>query len=248
MDSDSNLRYEYLILQDGTLPLAPNGSRNRRVDHRCTATLIWPEGERPHAGNTLLIDPCFTRRGVQQAQSRLGEIGLSLADAGTVFVTHQHGDHLPRLPLGLEFPPVARFGIDTPPFEGLNLISLRGHASDLKAITFRTSDNRCIWVVGDAILNQSWLEAWMYYWPNSYKPPEITRTWCSVAQIIAGADVIIPGHGAPITVTPALIKRLLAALPNAPHIDLAPRVAGQLKTRLAHLSAYVENSPNPPTE
>lgn len=36
------MRYQYRILQTGSLPLRPDSCRDH-VEHRCTSALVWPE-------------------------------------------------------------------------------------------------------------------------------------------------------------------------------------------------------------
>lgn len=220
-NSDKNQRYQYCVLQTGDLPLQPDGTRRPQAEHRCTVTLVWPHNQTPDFGNTLVVDPCFTMRGFEEAQTCLSNLHCPLAEIGRVFVTHQHGDHVPRVPFDIERPRFTRFNAPHPgdPLAGLAATPLTGHTPDLRGLIFTLADGKKVWVVGDAILNRAWLEAWGYYWPNRYTPPEIIQTWRSVAQIIAGADWIIPGHGDPIAVTPALVSRLRADFPSAPHSD-----------------------------
>lgn len=235
---DLNQRYQYCILQAGDLPLAPNGARRNPAEHRCTVTLVWPHNQAPVFSNTLVIDPCFTMRGFEEAQARLGELHCSLAGIGRVFVTHLHGDHIPRVPFDIEKPCFTHFQPPPPGdlLAGLATTPLTGHALDLRGLIFTLSNGRKVWVVGDAILNQSWLEAWGYYWPNRYTPPQIIQTWRSVAHIIAGADWIIPGHGEPVAVTAALVSRLLDNFASACYSAECPDVPSILADRLARES------------
>lgn len=59
--------YQWLILQDGRLPLDADGRRTRR-EHVCTATLIWPASSKPIRANSVLVDPCFSPAGRQDAE------------------------------------------------------------------------------------------------------------------------------------------------------------------------------------
>lgn len=235
---DSNRCYQYCILQAGDLPLLPDGTRRKQTEHRCTVTLVWPHNQAPVFGNTLVIDPCFTMRGFEEAQTRLSELSCPLAQIGRVFVTHLHGDHIPRVPFDIERPRFTRFNAPKTddPLAGLATTPLTGHAPDLHGLVFTLADGQKVWVVGDAILNRDWLTAWGYYWPNRYTPPEIAQTWRSVARIIAGADWIIPGHGEPFAVTPALVSHLLDDFPSAPHSDECADVIQILANRPARES------------
>jgi glyoxylase-like metal-dependent hydrolase (beta-lactamase superfamily II) len=91
-------RYNYTILQEGTLPLRPDGVNAYGVEHRCTAALIWTADEKPTARNTIVTDPCFTSSGFTDAEIRLKQLGLTIADIAYYFVTHQHWDHMPDVP------------------------------------------------------------------------------------------------------------------------------------------------------
>ncbi len=96
--SKSHQRYNYLFLQRGTLPLAPNKTYNSSCEHRCSSVLLWPENTRPVRHNTLLTDPCFTIKGFAYAKQQLKKIHLQFHQIGTFFVTHRHFDHIPSFP------------------------------------------------------------------------------------------------------------------------------------------------------
>jgi glyoxylase-like metal-dependent hydrolase (beta-lactamase superfamily II) len=113
-------------------------------------------------------------------------------------------------------------------------VPLAGHAYDLTALRIPTADGE-VWIVADAILNRDWLTAWMFYWPNAYDRFEIAETWRSVAQILATADVIIPGHGPPIHVDAGLVEELVEGFPRAKFADDCPEVADRLQERLGRL-------------
>ncbi len=49
---------------------------------------------------------------------------------------------------------------------------------------------------------------------------------------ILQADTIVPGHGAPFSVTPDLIRRLLASFGDAPFHERCPDVRELLRKRL----------------
>jgi glyoxylase-like metal-dependent hydrolase (beta-lactamase superfamily II) len=230
-----SMDYEFCILQDGSLPLAPRGGPSRPpVEHRCTATLVWPAGVTPQADNCVIVDPSFTPAGLQEAQARLAALGLDRHCLRTMHVTHPHGDHQPGWQV--EWPgALAPF---TPgrcaALDGLRLVPLPGHHARLQALVFPTATGPA-WAAGDAVLDAEWLTAWGYYWPNRYDEAQVADTWRSVATIVAGAAVIIPGHGAPITVDRALVRLLLRGFPDAEEHDACPEVAVLLQRRLGEL-------------
>jgi glyoxylase-like metal-dependent hydrolase (beta-lactamase superfamily II) len=115
-----------------------------------------------------------------------------------------------------------------------------GHAPDLHALVFCSISGESVWVVGDAILDLTWLIAWKYYWPNLYNSHEIIQTWESVARILSRAEVVIPGHGGFITITATLIEELLATFPRAEYAEKCRDVESLLGERLHQLRA--ENS------
>jgi glyoxylase-like metal-dependent hydrolase (beta-lactamase superfamily II) len=223
--------YNYCILQEGTLPLRPNGKSIYGVEHRCTTALIWPQDERPSTRNTLVTDPCFTNAGFTDAAIQLKQLGLTIADIGYYFVTHEHGDHLPDVPPRPPFPEWLNWDDVDVDFPDLDSIPCPGHDPFLQALVFRSSRDETVWIVGDAVLNLEWLERWQYYWPNGYTDSEVVEHWRSVAKILA-ADVIIPGHGAPIYVTRALLGHLRATFPLAEYAAQCPDVLGAIKARL----------------
>lgn len=229
-------RFNWLVVQDGALPLRPDKRLDTLADHRCTSVLIWPEGEPPSVRNTLLVDPCFSDAGYDQALDRLETVGIGFDDVGHIFVTHLHSDHMLHLPWDVPSP---RFRSFRPgrvaAFDGITAVNCPGHHPLLLALVFTLPDGRAMWVVSDAVLDEDWLRAWGYYWPNGYAPDDVVETWRSVGTILARADVIVPGHGLPITVTPGLLRDLLATFPHAPYADRCPDVADILRLRLAQL-------------
>ena len=233
---DSQMGYDYLLLQNGTLPLSPDGSFDAAVEHKCTAVLLWPENEPPTRDNTIAVDPCFTAQGFDYATAQLERYRLSFRDIGWVFVTHYHRDHLPNVAQFTGYIKFRRFRPDAHPgFAGLTLVPQPGHAPDLRALVFVSPTAQKVYLVGDAILNSNWLKAWGYYWPNGYTEADIAQTWASVAAICAAADLIIPGHGQPIPVTAALVQELLTTFAQAKHANACPHVEPLLRTRLAEL-------------
>lgn len=229
-------RYQWIILQGGALALRPDGRCTLGAVHACTSILVWPEGEQPSTTNALLTDPSYTIEGQKHTARLLAELGLRFTDVRWIFVTHRHWDHMPHLPESPHLPGLIPFlPGDAGPFSGLSTVHCPGHDPDLFALVFRSSHDEDVWVVGDAILDEEWLMAWGYYWPNRYTRDEIVETWRSVAKIVAGADVIVPGHGPPIRVTPSLVEALLEGFPGAEYAKRCPEVGGMLRDRLQTL-------------
>lgn len=227
--------YAYRVVQDGTLPLTVDGQVVPCVEHACTSVVVWPLGTRPERRTTLVIDPCFTARGLGQARARMAESGSSLHDVGYFFVTHPHGDHSvyaagDMLPPGWK--PFTAQACEA--FPEVRVTRCPGHHPRLNALSF-PAEHGSVWVVGDAILDYQWLLGWGYYWPNGYTPEEVRRTWGSVARILSQADVVVPGHGAPIAVTPQLLGELLANWPEAEESAACPDVEATLRSRLESL-------------
>jgi glyoxylase-like metal-dependent hydrolase (beta-lactamase superfamily II) len=228
--------YRYVLLQQGTIPLAPDGTVDRSLEHRCTSVLIWPEDEQPSLGNTILTDPCFTSTGFEYASAQLQQWNLSFADIGRIFVTHRHRDHMPNLSYFLGRTKFKNFrGGTRKTLSSLLTVPYPGHAPDLRALVFRSDLHPKVAIVGDAILDLAWLKAWGYYWPNGYSLEEVAQTWESVAQIVLAADFIIPGHGQPITVTASLVKDLLSTFPSAEYAGACQEVEPTLSRRLEQL-------------
>ena len=225
----SNL-YTWRILQSGELPLNPDGSENPLAEHRCTVALVWPHGADPTPDNTVMVDPCFTAAGYDHALGVLDDLDITLRDVGRYLITHLHGDHMLHLPSGLTG---TRLRALRPPVDkGLSLEHCPGHHEMLLALAFKDQDGRAVWIAGDAILNEDWLRAWAYYWPNGYGMCEIVDTWRSVAKILAEADVVIPGHGPAFAVTPELLQHLSETFPSARYSGQCPDVGERLRVRL----------------
>ena len=225
--------YQYRILQRGMLPLSPEGAMDLSKEHRCTALAIWPAGERPLPNRTIFTDPSFTSAGKKEAQEHAARIGLTIEMMRMIFVTHRHRDHLPS---ELERSTAHIFQKHVPvAFSDMQVELCPGHAPDLHALIFQTAQHKSVWVVGDAVLNREWLLAWGYFWPNKYGRDEIVETWRSIAKILAHADIVIPGHGDEIQLTPELLNHLLTTFPNAPYAAMLPEVATTLRERLQRL-------------
>jgi hypothetical protein len=84
------MRYEWTVLQNGSLPLRANGVSVPFMEHQCASVLIWPEGQRPSQENSVATGPCFTADGLRYAKRVLDGIGVSFADAVWAFVSHGH--------------------------------------------------------------------------------------------------------------------------------------------------------------
>ncbi len=226
-------RYQYRMLQTGTLPLSPGGAIDLSKEHRCTSVAIWPAAEPPLPAQTIFTDPNFTLAGKKEAQKHAAHIGLALDTMRVIFVTHRHRDHLPP---DLKRETMHVFQKHVPAeFPGIAVEPCPGHAPDLHALIFRTTQHKTVWVVGDAVLNQEWLLAWGYFWPNRYTPAEIAETWRSVAKILANADIVIPGHGDEILITLDLLSNVLTGFLAAPYAVMAPDVAPMLRQRVQEL-------------
>lgn len=222
--------YNWRILQGGELPLNPDGSDNPQAEHRCTVALVWPSDEPPTSDNTVMVDPCFTAAGYDDALGVLNNLDITLRDVGRYLVTHLHGDHMLHLPSGLTG---TRLRALRPPVDtGLALEHCPGHHEMLLALAFKDADEHSVWVAGDAILNEDWLRAWAYYWPNGYAMSDIVDTWRSVAKIMASADVVIPGHGPAFPVTADLLQHLIDTFPSARYGGQCPDVGERLRVRL----------------
>ncbi len=226
-------RYQYLVLQSGSLPLQPDGEKDYSQEHRCDSVLIWPEHQAPSPENAILTDPCFTWKGFEHAEALLKRIKITIEDLKYIFVTHRHGDHMPNFPYKKKF-------LDFQEEDGhilsdVDTISCPGHAPELRCLRFLSFSEQMVWIVGDAILNERWLKAWGYYWPNLYSQRDIIQSWRSVALILEQADVIIPGHGGQIVVTPDLLQLAIANFPSAEYADKCPEVKTILTRRLKKL-------------
>lgn len=229
-------RYQYTILQEGTLPLRSDGVSIYGIEHRCTAALIFPADEKPTARNTLVTDPCFTPSGFTDATIQLKQLQLTTANIGYFFVTHLHWDHLPDVPPRPPLPQWVNWEDADVDFPGLDNVPCPGHDPLLEALVFRSTRDEIVWVVGDAVLNLEWLQNWKYFWPNGYSKEEIIETWRTVAKILS-ADIIIPGHGAPIRVTRTLLESLRATFPMAEYAPECLDVRHALTRRLNQLEA-----------
>ena len=238
------MTYQYLILQDGSLPLKPDGRRTSE-DHACTSTLVWPSDTSPTPENSIVVDPCFSPASWDGTERRLEELDIGLSDIGYYCVTHQHYDHALNLPgrRSLEQTPAAASVLDWTLFTqddlrlfpGMRLVDCPGHAPELQSLCCDTAEGET-WIVGDAILDRDWLVRWMFYWPNGYDGTEIVETWRSVGKILETASVVIPGHGSPIVVDAELLQALLDGWPQAYRARECPDVSRCLMNRLERMA------------
>jgi glyoxylase-like metal-dependent hydrolase (beta-lactamase superfamily II) len=225
-----------MVVQRGTLPLRPNGTRVPFVEHRCTSVLLWPEGEGSSLSSKVLTDPCFTKESLRAAERLLHEKGIALSDIDRTFVTHPHRDHQINLPYDVPgWSAIPYQPGDSSALTGISVISCPGHSSEGQALVFTSATEAITWIVGDAVLNMEWLMAWNFYWPNCYSAAHIVQTWRTLAGIIAEADVIVPGHGRPIAVSANLVQHLIDSFPRAAHADSCGDVAERLRRRLVDL-------------
>jgi glyoxylase-like metal-dependent hydrolase (beta-lactamase superfamily II) len=228
--------YDYVIVQPGSLPLNPEGEYDRAIEHRCTATLIWPAGATPGDHHSVLTDPCFTPAGYHDATRRFKALNASFHEVGWIFVTHPHRDHCSNIANFLGQPVGKPFRRDAhAALEGLVCLALPGHTPTQKGVLFRSTAQQMVCITGDAILNEAWLRAWKYYWPNFYQDADILQTWQSLALILSQADVIIPGHGDPFTVTAELLDHLTQTFDQAEQAAHCPDVLARLQARIERL-------------
>ena len=136
--------YQWLILQDGGLPLRADGDV-AMDEHVCTATLVWPEDVSPSPNNSVVVDPSFSQTGLKSACNRLQQIGASWDDTGAFFETHSHGDHRLRIPGG--WPLVNRrlrkakqwssLSEVTTRLPGVDIVACPGHSGNRKSDGYR---------------------------------------------------------------------------------------------------------------
>lgn len=228
------MRYQFTLLQFGQLPLRPGKRIDRTQEHRCTSALIWPVDAAPTPETAIVTDPCYTLVGCAAARKQADAAGIELNEVRWLFQTHSHLDHAPLFPSG-GFPMLEDVAPDDKPIlPDLEIWPCPGHAPDLRALVFRDAANRVVCVVGDAVLDREWLEAWGFYWPNMYLPIEVVETWRSLARLLE-ADLIIPGHGPAIEVTADLLGLLIERFPQAEYHDRCPEVLEALVTRRERL-------------
>jgi glyoxylase-like metal-dependent hydrolase (beta-lactamase superfamily II) len=216
--------FDWAILQEGRLKIDLTGKRRSEGGY-CTVTAVWPTGEAPSAENTFLVDPCFFQaRLYRQAVEEAQQHRIDLPALHRVFITHEHHDHVPYVPGG---EPARFVSADITLVQrqpGLAIVGMPGHSRDLRVLIFRSPPHGEVWIVGDAVLEEDWLAAWAYYWPNGYSAAEIVQTWHSIMLILASADLIIPGHGPAIRITPDLLDAMVRSFPKAEYAHACPEV------------------------
>lgn len=244
IDVEFPMLYQWILLQNGSLPLKPD-QQFTSEPHVCSATLVWPVDTAPAETNSLVVDPCFSTSGLTFAVRQLSALGASLEDIGFFFETHGHGDHVlnirPRSSAASSHWSTRQWRRwtvsaqqDLDATRGIQPISCPGHADDLQALRFATREGET-WIVGDAILDLQWLRLWQYYWPNMYGRDDVLQTWRTVAEILAHANVVIPGHGPPFAVDAALLEELVGGFTHAEHHEHCADVVDRLRHRLAAL-------------
>lgn len=165
----------------------------------CTSTLITGKGFR------LLVDPSFGDK--ERMMTELDRrTGMKLSDIDTVFLTHEHGDHLAGLKhfseaKWLAAPEVAsiinssgRYSkqVEAAPvrlFGSIDVIYTPGHTLNHHSLRF-DCDGLSVVVAGDAVMTRDfWAERRGYF--NSADFDTAART---IDQLATIADIIIPGH------------------------------------------------------
>lgn len=186
-----------------------NLSRNRywgEADNKavrevlCTCTLIRGEGY------ALLVDPSVPDAGIMTKELNR-RTGLTLDDITTIFVTHEHGDHVagiahfPKVPWYAsaavaevlnQSPKFAAKKMEAAPrtfFDAIDVIPTPGHTRGHHSLRF-DCDGRSIAVVGDAVATLDfWRERRSFY--NAVDPEQGAKTMDYLASI---ATIIVPGH------------------------------------------------------
>ena len=227
------MHYRWDILQTGEISLHPDGSRDESKKHACTSTIIWREDKPCIPLYAIITDPCFIGKQSQHVENRLNRMGFRLPDIGKYFITHSHWDHQPRMHHHSQR--LTGTPINITDRKGLKFVPCPGHHVGQNALVFTDANDKKVWIVGDAVINEEWLRAWGYFWPNQYDKQEINQHWRDIATIIAKAEIIIPGHGSPITVTWNLVEDMIESFPTAEFAANCPEVLDELKTRLAEL-------------
>jgi glyoxylase-like metal-dependent hydrolase (beta-lactamase superfamily II) len=165
----------------------------------CTCTVI--SGEKFH----LLVDPSL-----EEAKAMATELdrrtGLSVDEIDTVFLTHQHGDHL----YGLKHFTKARWFAGTEVAAAINksgkyekqvepagkllsgeidVIPMFGHTADSFGLRFDHHGYSVV-IAGDAVATKDyWDDRQMYY--NVIDMKESEKTFDMIRSV---ADIIVPGH------------------------------------------------------
>ncbi len=165
----------------------------------CTCTVIQGDGFR------LLIDPSLSSA-EEMARELDRRTGLKLRDIDSVFITHEHGDHVTGLPhfehaKWLAGPETAailnrskKFPKTIEPatgrlFDAIDILPTPGHTASLCSLRF-DCEGLSVAVTGDAVATQDfWRERRGYY-----NCVDFQLSAKSMAQIASVADIIVPGH------------------------------------------------------
>ena len=195
-------------VQRWTIVTIGNLSRNRYWgepddkplrDAICTCALISGEGIE------LLVDPSLPAK-ADMAKELDRRTGLKPDDITTVFVTHEHADHV----AGVEhFPkavwyaaaPVAQILNRNPKFTrkfepapgnlfgSVDVVPTPGHTQEHHSLRF-DCEGRSIVIAGDSVATRDfWRERRSYY--NAVDPALGARTMDKLARL---ASIIVPGH------------------------------------------------------
>jgi glyoxylase-like metal-dependent hydrolase (beta-lactamase superfamily II) len=165
----------------------------------CTCTVVSGENFQ------LLVDPSI-KDATQMATELDRRTGLSLDEIDSVFITHQHDDHL----FGLKHFEKARWYAGSEVASALNksgkfekqiepvektflgafdIISMPGHTADSVGLRFDFNGYSVV-ITGDAVATKDyWDNGQMYY--NVINMEESKKTLSMIRSI---ADIIVPGH------------------------------------------------------
>ena len=166
----------------------------------CTSTLVRGEDF------TLIVDPPYGDED-QMCSELFRRTGLQQSDIGTVFLTHEHGDHIVgakhfpdaqviAAPLvadilnqsGKAGPQVA--AADATLFGCIDVIHTPGHTTTHHSLRFDWNGHSVL-IAGDAAMTRDfWRERRGYF--NSVDFEAATAT---IEKLANAADVIVPGHG-----------------------------------------------------
>lgn len=166
----------------------------------CTSVLLRGEGF------SMIVDPPYGDADVMASElDRL--TGLKVGDVDTVFLTHEHGDHVVGVPnfpdvRVLAAPPVAevlntsdRFSQtveekEGPLFSFIDLIHTPGHTLSHHSLRFDWSGQSVVVAADAAMTRDFWNNRQGYF--NSVDFGLATE---SIEKLSKIADVVIPGHG-----------------------------------------------------
>ena len=175
----------------------PNDKALRDV--LCTTTLITGDGFR------LLVDPSVASPdGMAKELNR--RTGLKLDDINTIFITHEHGDHvagLANFPKALWYSSAQtaevlnranRFAKQIEPapnalFDSVEVVPTPGHTRGHHSLRFQC-DGKWVVVAGDAVPTRDfWRDRRSFY--NAVNPEQGSRTMDAISKM---ADIVVPGH------------------------------------------------------